>query len=334
MQAKSELPIRQLSAAESDRQLADRLRLLCKLELFRNLSVEQLLPLAEMAVAVTYATGEAIVQQGDPGDCVYIIADGEVEVLARSTQDAEAREAVVAWLVTGDALGEMALLDGEPRSATCRAVTQTLCLRLERKDFLGALQQYWPLTQELLAVLAHRLRMADRLLAEHARDPLTGLNSRRKLQDVYDREVQRVQRAAQRGDTARPALALLFADINDFKSINDQHGHVVGDGVLRSVAMTLSAVSRASDFVARYGGDEFVMLLPEAGADGAARVASRIRQLLRDHPPGPVPFSMSIGTTILDADHPTTLESLLTAADSAMYLDKALGKDETLAQRN
>src|SRR5688572_17463607 len=303
--------------------LAERLKQLSTVPLFRGLSDEELMPLAEVAAQTTYRPGEAIMRQGDPGESVYVITEGKVEVLARSEQDPSAREAVVAWLVAGDAVGELALLDEQPRSASCVAVEETTCLRLERKDFTDALQRHWPLSDALLKVLATRLRLADKLLAENARDPLTGLNNRRALAEIYERERVRWQHAARRGgDAEKQPLAVLFADIDNFKTINDTHGHMVGDDVLRSVATTLNAVSRATDVVARFGGDEFVMLLPEAGRQGAERVADRVRELLGADGPGPVPFSVSIGTAVLDGKT-ITLEQLLERADKAMYEDKA-----------
>ena len=302
----------------------ERLSQLGSVGLFRGLTPEQLAPVAEVAVPATYRAGEAIMRQGDPGESVYVITSGKVEVRARSDKDPNAREAVVAWLVSGDAVGELSLLDGQPRSASCVAVEDTTCLRLERKDFLQAMQRHWPLSEALLVVLANRLRLADKLLAEHARDPLTGLNNRRALAEIYDRERVRWQHASRRGgDSEKQPLAVLFADIDDFKAINDRHGHLVGDGVLRSVALTLTAVSRSSDVVARFGGDEFVMLLPEAGEKGAERVADRVREMLRDDPPGPVPFSLSIGTAVLEGGTAVTLDQLLARADKAMYEDKA-----------
>ena len=302
---------------------ADRLKQLSQVGLFRGLSHEQLMPLAEVAVLTTYRPGEAIMRQGDPGESVYVITTGKVEVLARSEEDPTAREAVVAWLVSGDTVGELSLLDEQPRSASCVAIEETTCLRLERKHFLDAMQRHWPLSEALLKILANRLRLADKLLAENARDPLTGLNNRRSLAEIYERERVRWQHAARRGgDSDKPPLAVLFADIDNFKAINDTFGHLVGDDVLRSVALTLTAVSRATDVVARFGGDEFVMLLPEAGLQGAERVADRVRELLGPNGPGPVPFSVSIGTAVLDGKT-VTLEQLLERADKAMYEDKA-----------
>jgi diguanylate cyclase (GGDEF)-like protein len=308
--------------SDPDPGLTERLRQLADVGMFSGLSPDQLRPLAAVAEQIHYRAGEPIVRQGDPGDSVYIIIEGTVEVRARSDRDPAATEAVVAWLVSGEAVGELSLLDGEPRSASCVVLEDTRCLRLERRHFLEALQNHWPLTEELLVVLARRLRLADKLMAEHARDPLTGLSTRRTLADTYAREASRALRAERSGGKSREPLAVLFADVNEFKDINDQHGHMTGDAVLRAVAKTLTAVSRASDVVARYGGDEFVMLLPEAGREGAEVVADRVRRILREDRPGPVPFSVSIGTAVYDGQPAASLEDLLARADAAMYEDK------------
>ena len=303
----------------------DRLRQLTALRLFRGLSPSELFPLATASEVVTFPPLAEIVRQGDPGESVYVICDGRVEVRVHSEQDGTSAEAVVAWLMPGDAVGELSLLDGDARSATCVALAQTTCLRLDRAAFLATLREHWAVTEALLVVLAHRLRMADKLVAEHARDPLTGLNNRRALAELYEREAARAERAARQGegDTVRP-MAVLFADVDSFKEINDRFGHQIGDKVLRSVAETLNTVSRATDVVIRYGGDEFVLLLPDAGEDGAEAVAERIRQELRARVQEPVPVTLSIGAAVTDPVQPRPLEALLAEADAAMYREKAL----------
>jgi diguanylate cyclase (GGDEF)-like protein len=227
------------------------------------------------------------------------------------------------------------------------------------------MMQHWTLSEALLETLASRLRLADKSMAEHARDPLTGVYNRRALYDLYDREARRTQRAARRaarlshdqiaeardghelGRSERDAasgatnlargrrdsgqavadevlpLAVLFVDVDKFKTINDTYGHATGDDVLCAVAHTLSECGRATDHVARFGGDEFVMLLPEAGAVGAQLVSDRIRRRLSDTPPGPVPFSISIGAAVVEPMEPPTLDALMARADEEMYRDKA-----------
>lgn len=296
---------------------------LSEVALFRQMTEEELVPLAAACTVASFMPGDAIVRQGEPGNSVYMILDGRVEVLAQIQRNGVQSESVVSWLVAGDALGELSLLDGQTRSATCVATTPTTCLCLGRDEFLAAAQRHWSLTHALLEVVAGRLRFADRRLAEHATDPLTGTNNRRALLDIYERESSRAQRAARQGGVgSMQPLGMLFVDVNKFKVINDTYGHHVGDEVLCAVAQTLVAASRATDFVARYGGDEFVILMPDAGRAGLDLVTTRIRQILNEAP-GPVPFTVSVGSAIIDPLTPQTLEQVMAAADEEMYRDKA-----------
>jgi len=319
---------RHAGTVSHDVSVDERARLLIGASLFASLPPEDLRPLAEASEVVTFQPGDRIVNQGDPGESLFLILDGRVEVLARIIEDSVTTETVVAWMSVGDALGELSLLDGQTRSASCVAVNTVKCLRLSRAPFLKATEQNWSLSHALHVIMAQRLRMADKLLAEHSRDPLTGLNNRRALADLYDREAQRVQRAVrQHGTDAMNPLAVVFCDVNKFKSINDTYGHQTGDDVLRSIAAVLTHASRATDLVARYGGDEFVILLPDAGVSGAELVVRRIRERLDEHAPGPVPFTVSLGYAIVDPHEPEGLDNLLTQADLAMYRDKAASRE-------
>lgn len=307
-----------------DFSVEERLERLAHVPMFRDMTPAELVPLAAACNVVSFRPSEEIVRQGEPGDSIYVILDGRVEVLAHIERNGVQTESVVSWLVAGDALGELSLLDGQPRSATCMAMTDTTCLCLGRDEFLAAVQRHWTLAHSLLAVVADRLRHADKRLAEHATDPLTGVNNRRALLDIYDRETSRGHRAArQGGQGSMQPMGLLFCDVNRFKGINDTYGHQVGDEVLCAVANTLITASRATDFVARYGGDEFIVLLPDAGQPGIDLVASRVRSALEENPPGPVPFTVSIGSVLIDALRPGTIEDAMAHADEAMYRDKA-----------
>ncbi len=303
--------------------LDERLRLLSRVPLFRQLPPEQVQPLVELAQPVAFAAGEVLMRQSEPGDSVFIVVDGAVEVRARSEHDPDAPEAVVATLSTGATVGELALLDGRPRSATCVAVERTRCLVLRRDQFLTSLRRHWPLNLALLAELSERLRIADALLAEHARDPLTGLDNRRALSKIYLREAARLERAASQPDANVRPLALLFADVDRLKRINDEHGHVVGDAVLRAAAAILTHASRMSDVVIRYGGDEFIVLMPDTTLEGAEAMANRVREAMRARPPDPIPFTMSLGTAVVDPQNPGPLEGLIAQADARMYLEKS-----------
>jgi diguanylate cyclase (GGDEF)-like protein len=302
----------------------DIMGLLAAVPLFRTLATDELFALAEASERAVFAPGAIVVRQDEMGDAVYIILEGRVEVRARSSTVGAITESVVSWLVPGDTVGELSLFDGRPRSATCVALSRTIALRLDREAFLSAARRNWSLAMGLFGVLADRIRHADALLAEHARDPLTGVNNRRSFLEQFEREAQRAQRAARQGpEHAMNPLALVFCDVDKFKSVNDTYGHQVGDEVLCAVARILTDAGRATDLVARFGGDEFVMLLPDAGRGGADAVIRRIRQILSESPPGPVPFTVSLGAAIVDPFEPSAFEDVMEAADAEMYRDKA-----------
>jgi len=169
----------------------------------------------------------------------------------------------------------------------------------------------------LLAPLVERLHV----LADT--DPLTSLANRRAFVTAARREMWRAHRFG------RP-LALVMLDIDRFKAVNDRHGHVAGDAVLREVSRRLLATARDADLVARYGGEEFVVLLPESGLETALATAERLRGAVAAAPirvPGnSVPVTVSAGVAVphgREAD----LTEWLQAADKALYRAKANGRN-------
>jgi two-component system cell cycle response regulator len=163
---------------------------------------------------------------------------------------------------------------------------------------------------------------ALRQLAET--DPLTGLLNRRVLNERLVVEVER----ARRYDTV---LSCVMIDIDEFKVTNDTFGHPTGDHVLAQVAELLRTEQRAMDIVARYGGDEFVALLPETGPSAARLLADRILQRVNQttfgEPGAPVHLTVSIGVATLADPRVTDAESLVRLADRNLLRAKTDGRD-------
>jgi diguanylate cyclase (GGDEF)-like protein len=156
-----------------------------------------------------------------------------------------------------------------------------------------------------------------------ATDGLTGLFNRRYFEGALKRELARA-------DRSRGSLALLLLDIDHFKSFNDTYGHAMGDLVLKKVATTLERCLRKADVLARFGGEEFVVLLPQVDAAGALDSAERIRAALETsgiHPGGPrKAVTVSVGLAMFP-DHAESADDLLRIADEALYRAKDGGRN-------
>lgn len=179
-------------------------------------------------------------------------------------------------------------------------------------------------------------RRVDELRDLATRDELTGLYNRREMDRLLQGEVSRCRRYEH-------SLALVMVDIDDFKSINDTYGHITGDNVLRSIAKILGEQLRTTDRIARYGGDELALILPETSERGTLLMVERMRMAVAAHDFGIVRPSVH-STGHLSRLSPTislgvacagngayTAESLFAAADRALYQAKRGGRNRTVS---
>jgi len=147
-------------------------------------------------------------------------------------------------------------------------------------------------------------------------DPLTGLLNRRVMESILKREFVRVQRY-------QTPLSVAFIDVNDFKQINDNHGHDTGDELLKHLASLLVEISRQSDVVTRFAGDEFVLICPETSANSTETMLMRLKGYIKDHPlvmeSNKIPFSISYGIASTEDETILDPSALLKKADEALY---------------
>jgi diguanylate cyclase (GGDEF)-like protein len=181
------------------------------------------------------------------------------------------------------------------------------------------------------ALLAGALKNAELFEVVHensVRDSLTGCFNRQHAMEILDVELRRARRTKQ-------ALSLMILDLDHFKAINDRHGHLCGDAALSSVGLRMQAVLRASDVKCRYGGEEFLLLLPETTLAGAGHVAEVLRHDLEKHPvkwhkqgsdAAEIRITASIGvTTVVPGEVDPT--AVIARADAALYQAKKLGRN-------
>lgn len=176
------------------------------------------------------------------------------------------------------------------------------------------------------AIALSNARLVERLERQAAEDPLTGLVNQRAFWDACTIEFSRAERAGE-------SVSIVVLDLDRFKMINDEHGHPYGDQVLVAVAGALRSAVRSHDTVARLGGEEFALLLPDTAAEEAHELAERARRAIAGLPvlTGPLSGSAGAATAMPDEVSP---QQLLEGADRALYQAKRRGRDRTVSSRD
>jgi len=235
----------------------------------------------------------------------------------------------------GHAIGTVCVLDVVPRTLDARQrdglevlarQTQSLLeLRryaLEQRRLLAEREAF---AQQLEAARLDLQRRHDRLAHTAIHDPLTGLLNRAGLSQLRASEADMARLDA-------GPYALMLLDIDHFKQVNDRHGHLLGDRALRAVADAVAASVRTGDVAVRYGGEEFLVVLPAARLDGAAEVAGRIRQAVEEASRISLPFRLTVSVGIASGDPARDRpEQVFDRADQALYRAKAGGRDRVVA---
>lgn len=192
------------------------------------------------------------------------------------------------------------------------------------------------LTQNRLTAANAALEEKNRKIEEMAlTDPLTGLPNRRAVIDCLETEIAALRRQMHAAGTAARirGFSLVICDIDNFKSINDTHGHVCGDEVLRRIGSILADNLRAQDKAARWGGEEFVLVLKDTDASGAVVIADRIRNVIARTPfsCGNACFQVTATFGVSSCDSPCmTINECVHIADRALYVGKDKGRDQVV----
>lgn len=217
------------------------------------------------------------------------------------------------------------LEDNKSRNGTFlngRRINEPQRLRAGDRIFIGGTALVYQVRSEFEINADERLRIMA------TRDAVTGLYNRGFMAIQFQKEFERAQRYQ------RP-LAIMMIDIDDFKKVNDTHGHSVGDLVLEQVARQVIARCRVHDIPARYGGEEFAVMLPETTGTGATVLADRLRRSVESHdckaPSHIIKVTVSIGVAESLPGKEETLEAFIDRADHALLKAKAEGKNQVVS---
>jgi diguanylate cyclase (GGDEF)-like protein len=241
----------------------------------------------------------------------------------------------VSVLHGGESVGEMSLLDSQ--SASAYVVCQESCelLVLNEDVFWALVNASHSFSRNLLFLLTRRLRDNNISVSENLKkqqeykldatiDELTGLYNRRWLKNILTRQMRRSQHNDE-------PLSLLMIDVDHFKKVNDNYGHIAGDQVLRLIAQTMVNHLRPTDLVARYGGEEFITVLPAKNLTDARAVANRMCRAVfaadMVTAEGVILPTVTVSIGIARMRAHESMDEFIRRADAALYLAKENGRD-------
>ena len=299
-------------------------------ELLRSVDLTIVEPVLRNASVRTLSPSEVLIEAGALNRHLYLLLSGQLSVRLASLQSEP-----VLTLEAGQSVGEWSLVDHKPASAFVVAECASRVLVVDEELVWIITNSSHAVASNLLFMLVKRLRYGNDIIFQDRErlerykfnattDPLTGLFNRRWLTSMLPRQIQR-------SHTCSEPLSLVMIDIDHFKQFNDNYGHVGGDRALCAAASSIRESVRPADMVVRYGGEEFLVILPDCTVDSACVLAERLRQAVsgaRTHEVGEPTLpaiTISLGVAQLEADQ--SMEQLIETADMALYRAKGAGRD-------
>jgi diguanylate cyclase (GGDEF)-like protein len=311
-----------------------------KVAIFGDCSEKELAVVAAALGEKKAEADEIIFREGDEGSEFFIVKHGQLKIVIRT---ADGNEKEVARFQEGDFFGEMSIVDDAPRSATCQAAAASVLYRMHERDFYRVMETQpraaIKIMYKMLNTATQRLKTTSRFVSDMVRwgneasrravtDEVTGAFNRRYL----DRRLADYYAG---GKAAGKAFALIMMDVDRFREINEAHGHEVGNKLLCCLVDRMKAELKESDVIARYGGDEFTILLPETPLAEAAARAENIRRAVEALSIKITPVAQALAVTVSQGvagfpESDSDLEALKKKADRALYRAKEEGRNRVV----
>ncbi len=298
------------------------------LRLFAGVDPNVVLPYLERTSRLDLAAGEVLIDPKKANSDVYVVLSGKLCVHLDSPDNPP-----LTVLETGACAGEMSIIEEKDPSAHVVAAERCHLMVIRQGLLWELINASHAFARNLLVQLSERVRQDNGVIVDSVdilrefernavRDALTDLHNRHWLEDMFRRRLRRLQKD---GDNA----CVIMVDVDHFKRFNDNYGHLAGDHALCHVADSLRTYFRPDDLIARFGGDEFAVLLPDTVIGEALSTAERVREEIESGThkelAGEPPITVSIGAAQMVAGD--SLESVLHNADAALYRAKLKGRN-------
>ena len=300
--------------------------LLQGIALFRGIDGDSIADLLPQCGRIDVKQGDVLLDPQRENHCVYVVLSGRLAVHLGSLDAPK-----IADLGPGSCAGEMSLIENKDPSAFVVALEDSHLMVISHTLLWRLVDRSHTFCKNLLVVLSERVRSDNEYIASSLgvlrqaernahTDALTGLGNRHWMRTMFEREVTRTQHS-------KKSLCLMMIDVDHFKTFNDRYGHIAGDRVLAAVADALREFLRPTDLVARFGGDEFAVLLPELKVNQARQTAERVRQQVAALSPPSLSTAVTVSIGIAMRSGDDDVATLVQRADAAMYQAKQGGRN-------
>jgi len=299
-------------------------------EIFKNVNLSPLQDHLGKIRQLEIVSGDILLSTSRSNEEIHFLINGELKICLDRNGSNE-----IASVMPGDCVGEISIIDDRPPSAYVKATTDSQVISINRSVLVEMYQKQTELAANLLKLLANRFRQNTAVLTRSVelqrefqdkseRDGLTGIYNRSWMNEVFPKQIDLSRHLGQK-------VSMLLIDADHFKNVNDEFGHRAGDAALVELAKAISGCLQKSDLLVRYGGEEFVVLMPGASLGQARSTSENIRRVVTQTPikiDNGINFEISVSIGIAEAVATDNMDDLVEKSDQGLYRAKQNGRNQ------